>query len=79
MKPSIARVHVFRPAFVAQFKRSHRRALPVIRRPSNNRQPRPAVGAIDKREEIPPIFGIEKIHQAFVAGRHIRRNKNRVK
>ena len=74
MKPPIPRIDILRLARRAHLKPRHRRLRPIIRNAPRNREPRPAVRAINKRIPIPPIPHIQHLPQAIPARSRIRRN-----
>jgi hypothetical protein len=69
---------VLHPAGGAHRETHHGRALPVVRGARDDRQPRPAVGAIEKGVQIPPVSGIEQFGEALLAGRDIGCDKNSI-
>jgi hypothetical protein len=74
MKSPVPRIVVLRLARRAHLESRHRSLRPVVRNPPRNREPRPAVGAVQKRIAVPPVRRIQQLPQAIRARRRIRRN-----
>ena len=68
VKATIGRVVILPPAFVAHLEARHRRGRPVVGDAGDDREPRPAVGAVDERVAVPAIRGVEQLRQALPAG-----------
>ena len=67
---------IFLPAGTAHRKHLHRRALPVIGKTFENRQPRAARCTVDERMQIAAVVRIKQLPPAVVAERDIRWNEN---
>ncbi len=74
METPVSRVVVLRLAGRAHLETRHRGLRPVVRNAPRDREPRPAVGAVQERIAIAPVGGIEQLAQTVGAGGRIRRN-----
>ncbi len=77
VKTTIRWIFVLGSALGAHWETGHRRALPVIGRTRDDREPRPAVGAIQERIAVPAVARVEQLSQAKVASRHVGRDEDR--
>ena len=77
MESSVRRIVILRLASRAHREPRHRSLRPVIRNPPRNREPRPAIGAIQKRIPEPPVLRIQQLPQTILASRRIRRYPRR--
>jgi len=71
MKAPVKRIIVFTPAGRTHGEDAHRGLIAIIGDILNNREARPAVGAVDKRVVVAPVIRIEKFVQAIVTERGI--------
>ncbi len=74
VEPAVDRVLVLASAVLAHRERPHRRALAVVRERLDDREPRPAVGAVDERVAEPAVVRVEQLRQAGVARGRVRRH-----
>ncbi len=77
MKSPVRGIFVLGPAFGAHAEWGHGGALAVIGGTRDDRQPRSAVGAIEKRIMISAIMRVEQLGQAVVTSGHIGRYEDR--
>src|ERR1700722_6190836 len=77
MKAPVGGMGVFGGAFVVEQPVVHGRVLPVVRQAKHDGVTRTAVGAIDVGIPVMPVSRIEKLFQAVIANREVRRNTNR--
>ena len=71
VKSAIAGIVVLGAAGRAHRELAHRRPRAVIRHALDDREPRPAVGAVDERVPVAAVAGVEQLRQAVVAGRAV--------
>ena len=75
VEPAVGRVLILLPAVVAERENPHRRVGTVVRDVGDDREARPAVGAVDERVAIPAVGWIEKLPHAVGARRYVGRDK----
>ena len=75
VKAAVVRVVVLGPARRAHLEARHRRSRTVVGDRAHDREPWAAVGAVDERVAVATIRGVEKLGEALLAGRHIRRDQ----
>src|SRR4051812_29384328 len=75
MESPVSGILVLGAALLAHPEARHRRALAIVRRALDDRQPRPAIGAVDERIAVPAVCRIEQLAQAVVASAGVRRNE----
>ena len=75
VEPPVSRVLVLPTAFRAHRERAHRRPLAVVRQCLDDREPRPAVRAVDERVTEPPVAGIEQLGETGGARRGVGRDE----
>src|ERR1700693_5180195 len=77
VKTPVSGIGVFGVAFGVEQPTAHGGVLPVVRQAEHDGVTRTAVGAIDVGIPVTPVSRIEKLVQAVIANREIRRNANR--
>ena len=75
VEPAVSRVFVLPTAFRAHRERAHRRPLAVVRQCLDDREPRPAVRAVDERVTEPPVAGVEQLGETGGARRGVGRDE----
>ena len=75
VKPAVGGILVFRRAARAHGEARHRGQRPVVGHVPDNREPRPAVGAVDERVAEPAVGRIGEFPQAVIAGGGIGRDQ----
>ena len=68
VEPSVGRVVVLARARVAHGEAGHRGARAVVGNVAHDREPRPAVRAVEERVAVPTVGGIEELTETVVAG-----------
>jgi hypothetical protein len=76
VKPSVKRVFILLKAGRAHDKARHGGLCPIVRHTANDRKPRSAICAIDKRIAIPSISRFEEFGETRGAGSHVGCDKN---
>ena len=77
VEPAIGRVVVLRGARRAQGEARHRGQRAVVGNVAHDREPRPAVRAVDERVAEPTVAGVGQLGQAVGAGRAVGRDQRR--
>ena len=75
VEAAVGRVVVLGLAGRAHPEAGHRRERPVVGDPADDREARPAVGAVDERVAVAPVGGVVKLAQAVLAGRPVGRDR----
>ena len=77
MEAAVGRVLVLPPAVVAEREPRHRRVRAVVGDGGDDREPRPALRAVDERIPVAPVRRVEELTQAVGAGGHVGRHERR--
>jgi hypothetical protein len=75
MEAAVGGIVVFGRAGGAHGERRHRGQRPVVGDTGNDREPRPAVGAVDERVAEPPVGLVCQLGQAVAAGGTVSRDQ----
>src|SRR3954447_1569985 len=73
VEAAIRGILVLAVAVGAHLERRHGRAFAVVRQRADDREARPALGAVDERIAVAPVAGVEQLAHALVAGGDISR------
>ena len=76
VEAAIERVLVLGAARLAHLESGHRRQRPVVGDSLDDREPRPAVGAVDEGVAESAIARVEELGEAVLAGRGVRRDRS---
>ncbi len=74
MEPAVSGVFVFCAAVGAHDERRHGRPPAIVRGSDDDRQPRAAIRAVEKRVAKPPVGRVEQLREALLAGGHVGRD-----
>ena len=78
VKAAVGRILVLAAAVVAELERRHRRPRAVVRHRLDDRQPGPALRAVEERVAVAAVGRVEELTEARVAGGDVRRDQRRV-